>query len=127
METVARKKDLPHIFVKENEANIPYYAIIIIAGLAALLASIGSLSALVDAASLIFLITFGVVNFIGFRQRIKFRFASLLGSISCAIAIVLSSYQQFQEKPIPLITIGIFIVAVFIGRPYLMKKIRKNA
>ena len=35
METVAKKKDLPNIFVKENQANIPYYAIIIIAGLAA--------------------------------------------------------------------------------------------
>jgi amino acid transporter len=41
METVAKKKDLPHIFVKENNANIPYYSIIIMAGLASVLATIG--------------------------------------------------------------------------------------
>ncbi len=39
MENVAKKHDLPHLFfVKENTANIPFYAIITIAGLSALLA-----------------------------------------------------------------------------------------
>ncbi len=38
------------IFTKENKANTPYYSIIIMAGLAAILAIIGSLDTLVDAA-----------------------------------------------------------------------------
>lgn len=94
IETVAKKKDLPHIFVKENKAKIPYYAIIIMAGLAAVLATIGSLSTLVDAVSLIFLITFAIVNFISFQQKMKYKIISLSGSIACSIAILLSSYEQ---------------------------------
>ena len=122
METVARKKDLPNIFVKENQAKIPYYAIIIIAGLSAVLATIGSLDALVDAASLIFLITFGIVNYISFLQNIKYRILSLIGSVACLIAILLSSYEQVQKNPIPLLIIIVLILSILIGRPYILKK-----
>jgi len=122
METVAKKKDLPHLFIKENNANIPYYAILIMAGLAAVLASIGSLSTLVDAASLIFLITFAIVNFISYQQKMKNRIISLIGSIACLIAIILSSYKQFQERPIPLIIILVFIFLALIGRPFILRK-----
>ena len=122
METVARKKDLPNIFVKENQAKIPYYAIIIIAGLSAVLATIGSLDALVDAASLIFLITFGIVNYISFLQNIKYRILSLIGSVACLIAILLSSYEQVQKNPIPLLIIMVLILSILIGRPYILKK-----
>ena len=124
METVAKKKGLPHIFVKENKANIPYYAIIILAGLAAVLATIGSLNTLVDAASLIFLITFGIVNYLSFQQKVKYRILSLIGSIACLIAILLSSYMQFQNNPIPLIIILFLILSIFIGRPYVLKKMK---
>ncbi len=122
METVAKKKDLPHLFVKENQAKIPYYAIIILAGLAAVLATIGSLGALVDAASLIFLITFAAVNYISFQQKMKYKVVSLFGSIACLIAIILSSYNQFQERPIPLIIILVFISLALIGRPFILRK-----
>jgi amino acid transporter len=123
METVAKKKDLPHIFAKENQANIPYYAIIIMAGLAAVLATIGSLDTLVDAASLIFLITFAFVNYISFQQKMKYKLLSLIGSIACLIAIILSSYDQFQNQPIPLIILLVLITLVFIGRPFVLRKI----
>ena len=124
METVAKKKDLPNFFVKENEANIPFYAIIIIAALAAVLATIGSLSTLVDAASLIFLITFAIVNYICYQQKMKYRILSLIGSVACLIAIVLSSYEQFKEDPIPLIIILFFIFLALVGRPFILKKMR---
>lgn len=123
METVAKKKDLPHLFVKENEANIPYYAIIIMAGLASLLATIGSLNTLVDAASLIFLITFAVVNYISFQQGIKYQVLSLLGSIACVIAILISARAQFQANPIPLLIILGVILLAFFGSPYVLKKL----
>src|SRR5665648_368490 len=126
METVARKKDLPHIFVKENQANIPYYAIIIMAGLASVLATIGSLSTLVDAASLIFLITFAIVNLISYQQKVKYRMVSLIGAVACFIAILLSSYEQFQQKPIPIIIILVLIFFAIIGRPYILKKMNSQ-
>ncbi len=126
METVAKKKDLPHLFVKENNANIPYYAIIIMAGLAAVLATIGSLTTLVDAASLIFLITFAIVNFISYQQKVKYRVVSLIGAVACFIAILLSSYEQFKQKPIPLIIILTLILLALLGRPYILKKMNNQ-
>ncbi|MBK5244410.1 MAG: amino acid permease [Eubacteriaceae bacterium] len=123
METVASKKELPHLFAKENQANIPFYAILTIAGLAAILAAIGTLNTLVDAASLIFLITFGIVNYIGFLEKVKYRVLSLIGAIACLIAILLSSYEQLKNNPIPLIIMAFLILMVWIGRPYIIKKI----
>ena len=73
METVAAKKDLPHLFARENSSNIPFYSVIMIAALATALSVLGSLGNLVDAASIIFLFTFGTVNVIAFRQKIKYR------------------------------------------------------
>ncbi|MCB0595050.1 MAG: amino acid permease [Lewinellaceae bacterium] len=126
MESVAEKKDLPHLFAKENQANIPYYAIMIIAGLAAALAAIGSLGALVDAASLIFLITFGTVNFIAFQQKVTYRALCLIGAGGCLAAILLSSYQQLLERPVPLMAILGLILLTLIGRPYLLKKMNSE-
>lgn len=126
MESVAKKKDLPDLLAKENKANVPYYAILLISGLAAVLAAIGSLGALVDAASLVFLLTFGIVNLIAYRQKVKFRYFSLIGFISCAVAILLSSWKQIQDKPIPLISIVVLILLALLGRPFLLKKMNSD-
>ncbi|WP_439881049.1 APC family permease [Pontibacter sp. MBLB2868] len=125
METVAKKKDLPPSLAKENKSHIPYYAIMIIAGLAAALAAVGSLGTLVDAASLIFLITFGTVNFIAYQQKVKYRLVCLAGTFGCMIAIVLSAYKQVQTKPIPLAVIVALILIAVVGRPYILKKMNR--
>ncbi|MCO6475155.1 MAG: amino acid permease [Phaeodactylibacter sp.] len=125
MENVAEKKDLPHIFAIENDANIPYYAILIIGGLAAVLAVIGSLGALVDAASLIFLITFGIVNFLAYLQKVKYRVLCFIGAVGCLLAMLLSSWEQLQSRPAPLLVILGLIVLVFIGRPYILKRVNR--
>ncbi len=122
METVAKKKDLPDIFIKENKSRIPYFAILIIAGFSAVLSIIGSLNALVDVASLIFLFTFATVNYISFQQKMKNRWLSLIGAIACVIAILISSYTQLQNNPILLMIIVVFIGLAFIGRPFILKR-----
>lgn len=122
MENVAKKKDLLHLFAKENSGNIPYYAVISIAALAAILAVIGSLQSLVDAASLIFLITFGVVNLIAINQKNESRFFSFIGTIGCAAAIVFSVLQQIDKNPVALIIMFVFIIAIMVGRPVILKK-----
>jgi len=97
---------------------------LIIAGFAALLATIGSLSTLVDAASLIFLITFATVNYISFQQKMKYKWLSLVGAVACLVAIILSSYNQFQNNPILLIIIVVLIALTLIGRPFILKRIK---
>lgn len=121
MEKVSKKKDLPDIFTKENKANVPSYAIITIGSLGIVLAVIGSLGALVDAASLIFLITFGTVNLIAFRERITWRWLSLIGAVGCLAAIILSVREQISSQPLPLAIIIILILGALIGRPYILK------
>jgi amino acid transporter len=122
METVADKKDLPHIFLKENNQNIPTYAVLFISTLAGALAVFGSLGMLVDAASLIFLFTFGTVNVIAFKEGVPYRYVTLAGAIACAIAIVLSAYHQLQHRMAPfLIMLGLVII-IFVTRPYLLRK-----
>ncbi len=125
MEQVAEKKDLPKKLSKENQSGITYIAILIIAGSAALLAIIGSLGTLVDAAGLIFLLTFGIVNLIAFLKKISYRIISLIGAIACLIAIVLAGYEQFQKNPIPLIILVSAIVIILIAQPFITKAIRK--
>mgnify|MGYP000218173700 FL=1 len=124
MESVAEKKDLPHLFVRENEQNIPYYALLTISVIAAVLSIIGSLGSLVDAASIIFLFTFGTVNFIAFQQKVKWKWISLFGAIGCALAIVADIIEQIEKIPYAIGSLIAITACIFIFRPYLLKKIR---
>lgn len=124
MESVAEKKDLPNLFVKENKQNIPHYAIYTIAGLAAVLAIIGSLNSLVDAASIIFLFTFGAVNFIAFQQKVKFKWISLIGALSCGLAINADIIVKIGETPFAIVGLLVISTSLFIFRPYILRKIK---
>lgn len=124
MESVAKKKDLPNLFVKENKENIPYYALLTISSLSAILAIIGSLGSLVDAASIIFLFTFGTVNFIAFQQDIKHKWISLLGAICCGLAIVADIIEKIGEIPYAIAGLLLITISIFVFRPYILKKIK---
>jgi len=124
MESVAEKKDLPHLFVKENKSNIPLYALLTIAGLAILLSIIGNLGSLVDAASIIFLFTFGTVNFIAFCEGVKWRWICLTGAIGCGCAIVADVMEQIVKIPYAIGGLIVIAVGIFIFRPILLKKIK---
>ena len=123
VETVAEKKDLPKIFVKENKAGISYNALLFIAGMGAVLAMFGSLGNLVDAASIIFLFTFGTVNYLAFKQNVKLKWVSLSGAVGCALAIIADLVEQMTKNPY---AIGGFItitISAFLLRPYILKKL----
>ncbi len=126
MQNVAEHDEIPDIFSKQNKDKIPFYSILGIAGLAAVLSVIGSLSDLVDSASLVFLITFGTVNYLAFRQKTKYYFVSLAGSVGCVAAIVLAGIEQVKRNPVSLIAIGVVIIAALIGRPLYQKRRRKK-
>jgi amino acid transporter len=124
MESVAEKKDLPHLFVKENESNIPYYALLTISGFAIALAIIGNLGSLVDAASIIFLFTFGTVNFIAFHQKVKWKWICFIGAIGCVLAIIADIIEQIERIPYAIGGLIVISCCIFIFRPYLLKKIK---
>ena len=122
MESVAKKKDLPHLFVKENDEMVPIYSIIAISIFSGALAVIGSLGSLVDAASIIFLFTFGIVNFLAYKQRVKLKWICLFGSIACGLAIIADIIVQVQKTPFAIIGLILISVALFVFRPYLLRK-----
>lgn len=124
MESVAKKKDLPNLFVKENESNIPYFSLLTIAGFSVTLSIIGSLGSLVDAASIIFLFTFGTVNFIAFQQKVKWRWICFVGAIGCGLAMVEDIIEQIEKIPFAIGGLIVVSTCVFIFRPLILKKVR---
>ncbi len=124
MESVAKKKDLPNLFMKENRENIPYVAVLTISGIAIILSAIGSLGNLVDAASIIFLFTFGTVNFIAFNQKIKYRWIAFIGGSACGLAIVADIIEQFNKTPFVMIGLILSATAIFVFRPLIFNRMK---
>ena len=122
MEKVAEKKDLPHLFVKENRHQIPKYAIWSIVGVASFLAGAGNLSNLVDAASIVFLFIFGNVNWIAFRQKVERRWLSLLGALFCGSTIIVDIIVKIDEKPFTIISLISISLLLFVIRPVLIRR-----
>ncbi len=124
MESVAEKKDLPHLFVKENSSDIPYYALLSIAGFAAALSIIGDLGSLVDAASIIFLFTFGTVNFLAFLQKVRWRWVCFTGAMGCGLAAIVDIILQIERTPYAIGGLIVLAASIFIFRPVLLRKIK---
>jgi hypothetical protein len=123
MQSVSEGDELPPVFAKLNAAEVPHYAIGFIGAAAALLAILGNLGTLVDAASLIFLFTFGVVNLIAFQEMVRGAVLCLLGAVACAIAIVVACIEQFRQAPFVMGAMTLFVVLVFVGRRWLLGKL----
>ena len=126
MESVAKKKDLPNLFMKENSENIPYVAVLTISAVAILLSAIGSLGNLVDAASIIFLFTFGTVNFIAFREKVKYRWIALIGGVGCGLAIITDIIEQFKKTPYAMTGLILICSAVIVFRPLIIKQMKRE-
>jgi amino acid transporter len=125
VERAAVQKDLPALLKQENRQHIPRYAILGIAGLAAVLAIIGSLGVLVDAASLVFLVTFGTVNLLAWRQNIRFKAFALIGLLGSVAAIILSVFEQFRTAPVPVsVVIGLILLSV-VAQPFAAKLMKR--
>lgn len=123
MQDVAQRRDLPDLLTHENKEEVPIYAIFSISVAAAVLASIGSLGDLVESASLVFLFTFGTVNFIAYNQSINHRWISLAGAIGSTLAIMVSVWRQVHHSLFSFICLTIIILLAVLGRPLILKRI----
>jgi len=120
---VARDGELPAWFDHQNRFDVPDRPIILIGLLATGLAIIGSLSSLVEAASLVFLATFVIVNLICYRTIQEHRWAPMTGiGIGGTIGLILLC-RLFVSAPIPLLILIGLTVAVFALRPIILKKV----
>lgn len=122
---IAKNKELPAWFTKTNSNDVPARSIIILGGFAGLLAVIGSLSSLVEGASLIFLCTFGIVNWIAYRESKTKQWIPALG-VGIAIIIALALiFRLAISKPVILGAMVIVILLIVLGRPFLLRKTKK--
>ncbi|WP_149304284.1 APC family permease [Pareuzebyella sediminis] len=117
---IADKNELPQWFKHTNGNDIPDRSIIMLGGVAGLLAITGSLSSLVEAASLIFLCTFGVVNWLAYKENAKFKWVPLLGMVIGGTTGVALIFRLAVSKPIALGVLLILVLLIILGRPFLI-------
>lgn len=118
---VAGAGDLPHALEKQNRAGIPNRAVIALGAVAATLAALGTLSGLVEAASLAFLLAFAVVCGLAFRQRAGTRWVTGFGALSAGAALVALAVHLMNTDPLPLWAFAVLAVAAVCGRRLLRR------
>ena len=125
---VAGDGELPRFFEHTNTNNIPDRSVILIGVCAAALAIIGKLSTLVEAASLVFIFTFGAVNVIAVGYvRKKQRWLPWGGAILATLVGVLLMARLLVTSPIPLAILVLLGLVIIIGRPAILKNVTTNA
>jgi len=119
--TVADDGELPTALEHTNRNGIPDRAVIGLGALAAVLAAIGNLGVLVEAASLAFLFTFSVVGGLAFRQRVGSRLVTGFGAAAAAVAGVTLMVRLGENEPISLAFLAVVVLVATVGRPMLLK------
>jgi amino acid transporter len=123
---VAARHDLPPFLSHGNRHDVPDYAVIGIGLTSGLLASLGSLEMLVQAASLSFLFTFGTVNGIALVQGANYRWISLAGLFGSFAATAALIWQSLVGEPLVLVVLAAMVLIATVGRRSILKTTRKD-
>lgn len=122
--TVAEGGELPAALEHRNESGIPDRAVVGLGTAAAILAVIGSLTTLVEAASLAFLFTFVVVCGLAFRQGTGARILTGSGALGGVIAGIALVVRLIRNEPEALIFLVFLALVALVGRPFLLRHVR---
>jgi amino acid transporter len=122
--TVAEDGELPAALDHENAAGVPDRAVIGLGLAAAVLAALGTLTTLVEAASLAFLFTFAVVCGLAFLQRVGLRVVTGFGAVAATVASVALVVRLSTTDPLALVFLGILALIALFGRPVLLHHVR---
>jgi amino acid transporter len=121
---VAEDGELPVALEHKNTAGIPDRAVIGLGTAAAVLAAVGTLTTLVEAAILAFLFTFAVVGWLAFRQRAGLRVVTGFGALAAAAASVALIVRIIRTDPLALILLGLLVLVALFGRPVLLRHLK---
>lgn len=121
---VAEEGELPSALYYKNAAGIPNRAVIWLGSAAALLAAVGSLTTLVEAASLAFLFTFAVVCALAFLQRAGLRIFTGFGALAATVAAIALIIRLLQTDPLALGFLGVVVLIALFGRPFLLRHVK---
>ncbi len=120
-DTVATDGELPAVARHRNSRQVPDRALLVLAAMGAALAAIGSLGSLVEAASLVFLFTFAVVNTIAVGQLTKRRWIPAVGALGATGAVVVLIIELVQTSPFALLALGVLIILATTVRPLILR------
>ncbi len=84
--SAAQDSELPALFGRTNARNVPWAGVLVISGVAMVLAVIGGIAQLVEGASFVFLGVFALVNVLAWRARIRMRWLSGAGAVLSILA-----------------------------------------
>lgn len=121
-ERVAEDGELPSWMDHRNSENIPDHAVLLIAGVAAVLSVTGSLSSLVEAASVVFLAAFSAVNVIALRECEGRKWVAWTGIGLGAVVGAVLIYRLVTTKPVALGIVLVLVAACIWLRPWLLSK-----
>lgn len=124
---VAEDGELPAALIHKNAAGIPDRAVILLGTMAAVLAAVGTLTTLVEAASLSFLFTFTVVCGLAFLQRAGLRVITGFGALAGAAASVALIVRLISTAPLALVFLGLLVLIAIFGRPVLLRHVKTKS
>ena len=124
---VAEDGELPAALDHKNAAGIPDRAVILLGTAAAVLAAVGTLTTLVEAASLSFLFTFTVVSGLAFLQRAGLRVVTGFGALAAAAASVALIVRLISTDPLALVFLGLLVLIAMFGRPLLLRHVKTES
>ena len=107
-----------------NRRDIPDRAVVLFGSLAGLLAISGSLSTLVETASLVFLLTFGLVNLIAVRQIRHRRWLPVMSLSVGSVVLVLLLGRLMVTAPVSLALLFVCLALIFTMRPAILRHFR---
>jgi len=124
---VAEDGELPAAMDHKNAADIPDRAVIVLGTAAAVLAAVGTLTTLVEAASLTFLFTFTVVCGLAFYQSAGVRVITGFGVLAAATASVALIVRLIETNPLALVFLGLLVLVALFGRPLLLRHVKTES
>jgi len=120
---VAEDGELPRALRHKNRSGIPDRAVIGLGVAAAGLAAVGTLTTLVEAASLAFLFTFAAVCGLAFHQGAGRRAVTGGGAVAGAAALAALIVRLVRTDPLALVFLGLLVLLAVFGRPILLRRL----
>jgi predicted neutral ceramidase superfamily lipid hydrolase len=111
----------------KNAAGIPDRAVIVLGSAAAVLAAVGTLTTLVEAASLTFLFTFAVVCGLAFYQGSGARVITGFGVLAGTIASFALFVRLMATDPLALVFLCLLVLVALFGRPVLLRHVKTES
>lgn len=108
---IAKEKGLPSLFSFRNKQGIPTHSILIVGGLTAVFTFLGDLEGITTFASVSFILIFGVVNTLCFKEKkgLWIEIMSIIGIIGIVGALIFLLWHLFTTR----LEMLLFIIIIF--------------